>query len=133
LLHCLGAPIIYAVLLPIALLDATVSLYQTICFRLWGLRRVARGSYFQFDRQKLAYLSPLQKLNCLYCGYANGVLAFVVEVASRTEQYWCPIQHAVPPRAPHKRYDGFAGYGDHEDLRARWPTLREELAKYDEP
>jgi hypothetical protein len=26
--------------------------------------------------------------------YANGVFAYVREVGSRTEQYWCPIKHA---------------------------------------
>ncbi len=81
----------------------------------------------RIDRHKLAYLSPLQKLNCVYCGYANGVLGFAREVAARTEQYWCPIQHETPPEAPHDRYPRFVAYGDSHDLAARWRALRDEL------
>jgi hypothetical protein len=59
------------VLVPLAFLDAAVSLYQAVCFRLWRLPRARRRDCFRIDRHKLAYLSPLQKLNCVYCGYAN--------------------------------------------------------------
>ena len=71
----LTAPFIYAVVLPIAALDAFASLYQSICFRVYGLARVRRRDYVVFDRHKLPYLNVIQKLNCLYCAYANGVLA----------------------------------------------------------
>lgn len=28
-----------------------------------------------FDRGHLAYLKAIEKLNCMYCSYANGVIA----------------------------------------------------------
>jgi len=49
---------------------------------------------------------------CVYCGYANGLIAYVREIAARTEQYWCPIKHARPIPAPHARYRVFFEYGD---------------------
>ena len=66
------------------------------------------------DRQHLAYLNSIEKLNCVYCGYANGVFAYTREIAGRPEQYWCPIRHAKRVRAPHARYRHFVDYGDAE-------------------
>ncbi|MED5549357.1 MAG: hypothetical protein VX529_08335 [Pseudomonadota bacterium] len=127
----LTAPFIYAVVLPIAALDAFASLYQSICFRVYGLARVRRRDYVVFDRHKLPYLNVIQKLNCLYCAYANGVLAYVAEIASRTEQYWCPIKHAARVAGTHRRYDGFLEYGDVADypegLQEQRRQLRQEL------
>jgi hypothetical protein len=123
------SPFVYMLLVPFALLDGMVTLYQAVCFRAWGLARVRRRAYFQVDRHKLEYLNGLEKLNCVYCSYANGVLAFVREVASRTEQYWCPIRHARPPRDPHPRYETFAAYGDAAAYRATLPLMRTRLRK----
>ena len=33
---------------------------------------------------------------CARRGYANGLMAYVREVAVRTEQYWCPINTLEP-------------------------------------
>jgi len=127
-LHLAASPFIYAVVIPIALLDAMVSLYQLVCFRIWDIPRTARGQYLRFERAKLAALNPLQKLNCLYCSYANGVLAYATEVASKTEQYWCPIKHETEPTGVHKRYQTFARFdGDRHELAHRWRTLRDDL------
>lgn len=129
-LEILTSPFIYAVVIPIALLDAVASLYQAICFRVYGLRQVKRRDYLVFDRHRLAYLNWMQKLNCLYCSYANGVLAYVHEIASRTEQYWCPIKHAERVKGTHKRYPAFLEYGDTasypDSLREQRARLREE-------
>jgi hypothetical protein len=54
------------------------------------------GANISFDRRKLAYLNAIEKLNC---DYANGILTYAREIASRTEQFWCPIKHAAMPRA----------------------------------
>jgi hypothetical protein len=131
LLSIVTAPVIYSLLVPVALLDVWVSVYQAICFRAYGITRVRRSSYIVFDRQHLGYLNGIEKLNCLYCGYANGVFAFVREVAGRTEQYWCPIRHAKRVHAPHTHYREFVDYGDAEGYHRRLPVLRRELA--DEP
>ena len=88
-----------------------------------------RSVFIVIDRQHLAYLNGIEKLNCVYCGYANGVLAYVREIAGRTEQYWCPIRHAKPVRAPHAHYREFVEYGDAEGYHRRLPMLREILKK----
>ena len=63
---------------PIAALDAWISLYQAICFRVYGIARVSRSRYVVVDRQHLAYLNAIEKLNCMFCGYVNGVFATYV-------------------------------------------------------
>jgi len=123
----LTAPVIYSLIFPLALLDLFVAVYQAICFPVYGIDRVRRRDHIVVDRHRLAYLNGLQKLNCLYCGYANGVISLVREVAARTEQFWCPIRHARRPADPHDRYPGFAEYGDAEGFGGRQAALRDAL------
>jgi len=123
----LTAPLVYSLLLPIALLDLMVTVYQAVCFRVYGIDRVRRADHVFIDRQNLAYLNTLQKLNCVYCGYSNGVIAYVREVAGRTEQYWCPIKHARRVPAPHAQYAEFLEFGEEEDFIARWAQTREDM------
>ena len=127
-LNFVTAPVIYSMIVPIALLDAWISLYQAVCFRAYGIARVNRSAYIVIDRHHLAYLNGIEKLNCIYCGYANGVFAFVREVAGRTEQYWCPIRHAKRVHAPHTHYREFVDYGDAAGYHKRLIPLRKELA-----
>ncbi len=108
----LTAPFIYVLIVPLMLLDAFVMLYQAVCFPVYGIAKVPRRSFIVIDRQQLAYLNGLQKLNCVYCGYANGLIGWIREIASRSEAYWCPIKHAHPVSEPHLRYHGFADFGD---------------------
>ena len=63
------------------------------------------------DRRKLAYLNSIEKFNCVYCEYVNGLIAYVQEIAGRTEQYWCPIKHAMRVKSMHSRYRHFLDYG----------------------
>jgi len=125
----LTAPVIYALIVPVGLLDLAVSAYQWICFPAYGIPRVPRGAYVALDRHSLAYLNLIEKLNCLYCGYANGVLAFAREIASRTEQYWCPIKHARRIAGAHRRYGEFLEYGDAQAYLARLEELRGEVRR----
>jgi hypothetical protein len=120
----LTTPFIWLCLIPIALLDAIGSLYQAICFPVYGIPKVPRRGYLHFDRHRLQYLSPIDKLNCEYCAYANGSLAWFGEVAARTEQYWCPIRHAKALKAAHSRYHRFLPYDDAAAFLARFPTVR---------
>ncbi len=126
--NLLTAPLIYSLVVPIAMLDAWISVYQAICFRAYGIARVRRSRYVVIDRQHLAYLNVIEKLNCVYCGYANGVLAYVREIAGRTEQYWCPIRHASRIAGPHQQYRHFIDYGDAAGYQRRLMPLRHELA-----
>ena len=86
LLTVLVSPVIYSLVIPIAILDLWVTVYQWACFPVYDVDRVRRSTYVVFDRQHLAYLNAIEKVNCLYCAYANGVFAYVREVAGRTEQ-----------------------------------------------
>jgi len=123
------APIIYSMIIPLVLLDLWVTLYQLICFRVYGIHKARRGDYIALDRGRLAYLNWIEAINCLYCGYGNGVIAYAREISSRTEQYWCPIKHAIRITDPHRRYYDFLEFGDAEGYRARLDHFREELAR----
>ena len=114
----LTAPLIYALIVPLVLLDLFVTIYQAACFPVYRVEKVRRADYIAIDRHQLAYLNALQKLNCIYCGYANGLIAYVREIASRTEEYWCPIKHARRVEDPHPRYGRFVEFGDAEGFRA---------------
>jgi hypothetical protein len=127
--HLLSAPIIYGVIIPFLLLDLAVTLYQQICFRIYRIPLVRRSDYLILDRHHLAYLNAIEHINCLYCGYSNGLIEYVREVAARTEQYWCPIKHALRSPDPHRRAERFVDYGDIQAYQTRLEALREELAK----
>jgi hypothetical protein len=123
----LTAPFIYLLIVPMLLLDFFVTLYQAVCFPVYGIAKVRRSDYFVFDRSNLAYLNALEKLNCAYCSYANGLFGFVREIAARTEQYWCPIKHARRIVAPHARYADFVQFGDAETYHEKLMELRRQL------
>ena len=125
--NIITAPVIYALIVPFVFLDLMVTLYQTICFRGYGITQVKRSQYVVIDRHRLPYLNAIEKLNCVYCGYANGVIAYVREVASRTEQYWCPIKHTRRVRACHHRYYDFIDYGDADGFKTRLKDLRQAM------
>jgi ElaB/YqjD/DUF883 family membrane-anchored ribosome-binding protein len=120
----LTTPVIWSCLLPIALLDLVSSTYQAVCFPIYGIPKVRRADYLLIDRRRLAYLNFIEKLNCEYCSYGNGVLAYVSEVAARTEQYWCPIKHALRMKSMHSRYRFFFDFGDADHYRREIEKVR---------
>src|SRR5258707_1105652 len=121
----LTAPVIYSLIVPVVLLDLWVMAYQAICFPVYKIPKVRRRDYLIFDRHHLAYLNIIEKINCAYCSYCNGAIAFMREVASRTEVYWCPIKHARRVLGPHPHYQGFADFGDAEGFRARLAQMKD--------
>jgi hypothetical protein len=123
----LSMPFIYLVAVPLVLLDAVLSLYQAICFPIYGIPKVRRRDYFAFDRAQLAYLNAIEKAHCIYCSYANGLLAYAQEIVGRTEQYWCPIKHSRHVAGAHGRYARFIEYGDGDSYHRELGSLREEL------
>jgi len=96
--------VLYSLLLPLMALDLWVTAFQWICFPMYGVPCVSRRRFWVLDRHKLAYLNGIEKANCVFCGYGNGVISYVREVAACTEQYWCPIRHATSIASPHDRY-----------------------------
>lgn len=125
--HILSVPFIYGMIIPIIFIDITITLYQHICFRLFKIARVNRSKYVVMDRNQLPYLNAIEKFNCLYCGYGNGVMSYAREVIARTEQYWCPIKHARKVVGTHRRYRNFVAYGDAENYGPQLIKLRDEL------
>ena len=128
-INLLTAPIIYGMVLPMLLLDACISLYQIICFPVYKISKVKRGDYMIFDRHHLSYLNIVEKSHCIYCSYANGLLAYATEIIARTEQYFCPIKHARKMMGRHARYASFAAYGDAEDYQTKLEKFRADLAQ----
>jgi hypothetical protein len=120
-------PVIYGLVVPLVFLDLVATLYQWTCFPIYGIPRVRRRDFIIYDRQHLDYLNIIEKFHCLYCGYANGMLAYVAEIAGRTEQYWCPIKHARRIRNAHSRYYQFFSYGDGERYATELQSLRRQF------
>ncbi len=125
----LSSPVIYSMLIPLVVIDVTFTLYQHICFRAYGVARVRRRDYLVNDRHRLVYLNAIEKMNCAYCGYANGVIAYTREIVARTEQYWCPIRHARRVHGAHNRYPHFFDYGDAEAYKTGLGEMRGRLGR----
>jgi len=123
----LTGSVIYSLIVPLALLDLVATVYQWTCFPAYRIPRVKRRDFFVYDRQHLDYLNIIEKFHCLYCGYANGMLTYVAEIAGRTEQYWCPIKHAKRLRSAHSRYFRFFSYGDGERYATELESLRRQF------
>ena len=128
----LTAPIIYGMIVPIALFDLCITIYQATCFPIYGITKIKRGDYIVFDHQHLAYLNIIEKVDCMYCSYAVGLLSFASEITARTEQYFCPIKHAKKVLAAHSRYEQFLAYGEADNFHGKLEEFRTELAKEDE-
>jgi hypothetical protein len=114
--------ILLMMLLPfIVLFDIFAELYHRIGFRLCNIPLINRRKYIKIDRHKLKYLNWFDKLACMYCGYANGFSKYIVEMASRTENYWCAIKHKETSNfnepTHHKR---FLKYGDEKAYRNKY-------------
>ena len=124
MLNILSAPVIWSCLIPALLLDLAVTIYQWVCFPIYHIPKVRRDDYLVIDRHALTYLNAIEKLNCVYCGYVNGLIAYVQEIGGRTEQYWCPIKHARKIRTLHSRYAKFVEFGDAETYRASLAKIR---------
>ena len=122
----LSSPLIYLCVLPFLTVDASVALYQLVCFPIYGIPKVARKDYIVFDRGALAYLNTIEKIGCVYCSYANGLLAWITEIASRTEQHFCPIKHAHRLATTPSRYGKYLPYGDARAYRAQADSIAQD-------
>lgn len=100
----LSLSFIYSMIVPLVALDLWISLYQTVCFPLFGIAAVRRQDHFSMDRARLPYLNVMERMHCAYYSYAHGLLSFAGEIAARTERYWCPIKHGRLPADAHDRH-----------------------------
>lgn len=126
LLHLLSAPIIYGMIIPVMLLDVILFVYHQVIFRIYKFEFIKRSDYIIFDHQYLGYLNPIEKLNCLYCSYFNGLMHYASVIAGRTELFFCPIKHAKKIAYEHKYYNKYLFYGDGENYQKKLKKLREE-------
>ncbi len=110
----LSIPFIYSMIIPAVILDIFLFIYQQTAIRLYWIPLVKRSDYISFDRKHLDYLNVVQKINCLYCSYVNWLFLYAVEIAWRTEKYWCPIKHASKMKWEHDWEEYFADYWDPE-------------------
>ncbi len=129
LLHLLASPLVYAMVIPAMLFDIVLFVYQQVVFRIFKFKFIKRSDYITFDRQYLGYLNPIEKLNCMYCSYFNGLMQYAAAIAGRTELYFCPIKHAKKVAYEHDYYDEFFRYGDEDEYQKKLETLRKKSQK----
>ena len=127
--NLITGPIIYGMIVPMAILDFFISFYQAACFPIYGIAKVTRADYFVYDRRHLEYLNFIEKFHCTYCAYGNGLVAYATEILARTEEYFCPIKHARKILGSHAHYSRFLEYGDAVDYEARLEKFRVGLGK----
>lgn len=104
--------VIWFGLIPIAIMDVYINVYQIIYFGIQGIPMVKRSDYLIIDRWKLSKLTGAQKMSCLYCEYANGMAAWFKAVANQTEAYSCAIKHKYPTRGQEHQHT-FAEYQEY--------------------
>ncbi len=129
LLHLLASPLVYGMIIPAILFDIILFVYQQVIFRIFKFKFIKRGDYILFDRQYLGYLNSIEKLNCLYCTYFNGLMQYAAAIAGRTELYFCPIKHAKKVAYQHDFYDKFFSYGDEDEYQKKLEALRKKTQK----
>lgn len=125
-IYLLGLPVIYSMAVPLIVLDLAATVYQHTCFRIYGIARVRRLAYLVIDHHRLPYLNPIEKAHCVYCSYANQVLAYAREIIARSEQFFCPIKHARPILDPHHRTVRFVDYADGQAYSRELLRLRKD-------
>jgi hypothetical protein len=121
-------PFIWGMMIPALLVDISVTIYQSVCFPIYKIPKVKRKDYVVMDRYDLFYLDKVERINCWYCEYFNGVIAYTREVAARTEQFWCPIKHSKALKDKHSRYDKFFDYGDFKKYREELDKRRADFS-----
>jgi len=122
--NLITGPVIYCMIVPLAILDLFVSVYQAVCFPVYRVEKVHRGDYIVLDRQHLEYLNFVEKFHCTYCAYGSGLIAYVSEIVARTEEYFCPIKHARRILGTHSRYRRFLDYGEAAAYEAKLKVFR---------
>jgi hypothetical protein len=127
--NLITGPLIYGMVLPMLMIDLCVTVYQWLCFPVYGITKVRRRDYLVFDRRHLGYLNSIEKFHCTYCEYGNGLMAYMTEILARTEQYFCPIKHAHKILGTHRRYNRFLDYGEADAYEAKLEAFRVALGK----
>lgn len=128
-----AAPLIWVLIIPIAIADLFVEVYHQIAFPIYGIPKVKRSQYIRIvDRAKLPYLSWYERIACAYCGYINGWFHYASTIAGRTESYFCSITHMeARGYVPSEHEKSFMKYGDDAALKTRYSSHDIEYGKED--
>jgi hypothetical protein len=123
--HILATPFIFGAVIPMALLDLFIEIYHRICFPFYRIPYVKRKKYIKIDRHKLSYLKPGEKINCIYCGYATGVIHYWSIIVAETEKYFCSVKHEKNPEfIPPEHHKEFLEYSDKETFDQEYGSKR---------
>ena len=71
-LNFITSPVIYALVVPLVLLDLSLTVYQFVCFPIYKIRKLQRGDVLVFDRNHMACPTPLEKLTCAFVSSAHS-------------------------------------------------------------
>lgn len=120
--NAVAFPLVWLMILPIGIADIFLEIYHQIAFPILGIPRVKRSRYIRIsDREKLPYLTLLEKFACAYCGYVNGWLHYASIIGGRTENYFCAIAHLeTKGYVPSEHERSFVRYGDEAALMRRY-------------
>jgi hypothetical protein len=123
--HWISVPFIWMMLIPMIIFDFFLEIYHRVCFPLYGISNVNRSEYIRLDRQRLSYLTWYDKINCSYCGYANGLMHYGTRIAGDTEKYWCGIKHEpVKGFKEPEHQKNFLKYGDEKSYNNKYCKLK---------
>jgi len=101
----LAALTIYSMIIPVIILDIWTTVYQSIYFSILDIPKIKKSDYIMYDRWQLNKLNILQRFNCVYCEYVNGLLAWAKGVSNQTEIYSCAIKHSAIRRGQNNQVD----------------------------
>lgn len=97
----------YICIFPLFMIDIFIWQFQNIYFRNFQIPLIQRSQYIVLDRFSLSKLTFWQRINCLYCEYANGLIAFAKAVVNQMELYSCAIKHVHQPLGQEHQKDFF--------------------------
>ncbi len=98
--HYLGIFILLSFVVVIVPLFLVTWFLSPLYFWFYKQTPIPPGPFFNFDRHKVKYLSPADKLGCEYCELANGTLQWVLAITNEIERRWCPIKNECDPNCP---------------------------------
>lgn len=116
----LTAPFIYGMVIPLVFIDLCTTMYQSVCFPIYGIPKVPRKKYVSAAHRGKGTMW-LDRVHCAYCTYANSVCAYLRAVLIETEKYWCPIKYSLQSgkKSPHPQ----TGYAEDGDIPALQKVL----------
>ena len=125
--YLLSTPFIYGMAIPMIIFHLFIEIYHRITFFLYGIEYVDMKKHFVFNRHSLLQLSLLQKINCIYCEYGNGLASYIKEIIGRTEAYWCPIKNGKNTKYTHKNYKFFMDKNEVKEFEKVRENIRNKI------